>query len=236
MTMSNLDLTLFHGFMCNADLWRVMQADLATLGALRFADQASDPDLDGMAARADAAAGDDRLLIGFSMGGYVARRVALLSPEKTRGLVLIASSARGDAPERRKRNRLALDSGPVATFRGVPRRALERALHPTRRGEAALLDRLQQMSLDLGQDVFRAQLAIERDDEHGMLGRIACPALVVAGADDELRSLEEAEELRDGLPDAELVVMPGAGHMIPVEQPGELFRLIRDWAARRIAA
>ncbi|MEQ9329483.1 MAG: alpha/beta fold hydrolase [Rhodospirillales bacterium] len=230
----HLHLTLFHGFMCNADLWRDMANDLASLGTLHYADQASDPDLDGMAVRADAAAGEARLLIGFSMGGYVARRVALKTPEKARGLVLIASSARGDAPERRRRNRLALDAGPVATFRGVPRRALERALHPARRGDTTLIDRLQAMSLDLGQAVFRSQLAIERDDEHDMLAKITCPALIVAGADDGLRSREEAEELRDGLPDAELAILGDCGHMAPVEKPRELFGLIRDWADRRL--
>ena len=67
--MTDLHITLFHGFMCNADLWRDMADDLASLGTLHYADQASDPDLDSMAARADAAAGNDRLLIGFSMGG-----------------------------------------------------------------------------------------------------------------------------------------------------------------------
>ena len=232
--MTDLHITLFHGFMCNADLWRDMADDLASLGTLHYADQASDPDLDSMAARADAAAGNDRLLIGFSMGGYVARLVALKTPEKTRGIVLIASSARGDAPERRRRNRLALDAGPVTTFRGVPRRALERALHPALRSDSALIDRLQAMSLDLGQDVFRSQLAIERDDEHAMLPRITCTALIVAGADDGLRSREEAEELRDGLPGAELAILEDCGHMEPVEKPRELFGLIRDWAARRL--
>jgi pimeloyl-ACP methyl ester carboxylesterase len=51
----------------------------------------------------------------------------------------------------------------------------------------------------------------------------------VGAAQDRLRSLAEAVELRDGIPGAALLVVEGSGHMLPLEAPGALAAHIVGW-------
>lgn len=74
----------------------------------------------------------------------------------------------------------------------------------------------------LGREVFVRQSLIVRDADTARLADIRCPTLVVAGAEDQLRSADEARELADGIPGARLETVPGAGHLIPLEQPQAL--------------
>jgi len=58
-----------------------------------------------------------------------------------------------------------------------------------------------------------------RPDGRPGLAAIACPTLIMVGADDALTPLSAAETLRDGIAGAQLVVIPDAGHMSNLEQP-----------------
>jgi pimeloyl-ACP methyl ester carboxylesterase len=85
------------------------------------------------------------------------------------------------------------------------------------------------MGLRLGQGAFLRQSTLARDGDTDRLGDIACPTLVIAAAQDRLRSLAEAEELRDGIPGAVLRVIENTGHMIPMEQPVALAATMLPW-------
>ncbi|MEQ9367040.1 MAG: alpha/beta fold hydrolase [Leptospirales bacterium] len=161
---------------------------------------------------------------------FAARKLALLAPDLVQGLVIINSSARGDTDVRRERNRVALAAQETRTYRGISRKALSRALHPDIETDKALIERLHAMSIRLGRQAFLNQLSIRREDERPTLGNIICPTLVVTGDQDRLRGIEEAAELRDGIPNADLVIIPDCGHMTPVEQPAALLKAIRDWS------
>jgi pimeloyl-ACP methyl ester carboxylesterase len=58
-----------------------------------------------------------------------------------------------------------------------------------------------------------------RDDVTGKLGQIKVPALVIHGDADAAIELSLAETLTAGLPNAELVVVPGAGHAANLTHP-----------------
>jgi len=64
------------------------------------------------------------------------------------------------------------------------------------------------------------------------LGAIELPTLVVVGTHDHLTPPRHARRLADGIPHAELVELPRAGHMPMLERPGELARLLTDLADR----
>lgn len=229
---SNTDVVLVPGFMCDAGLWDDMAGPLASLGSLHHADLSHDHTLADMAERLLRDGPQSFLLVGFSMGGYVARRAAIARPERVAGLVLVNTSARGETAERQTRKADMVAMARRSPFRGLTRSALKAALHPERRDDAVLLDRIETMALRLGKDTFLRQLALARPDEHDRLGRIACPTLVIASRHDQLRSLVAAEELANGIADAEYRILEGSGHMSPYEQPSELAALIVDWAGR----
>jgi len=62
----------------------------------------------------------------------------------------------------------------------------------------------------------------ERPDRTDLLPQIDVPALVVAGEEDQIISLEEARQMAVLLPEGELLVISRAGHMPMLETPAEL--------------
>jgi len=63
------------------------------------------------------------------------------------------------------------------------------------------------------------------------LGAIDLPTRVVVGSRDLLTPPRHARAIADGIPEAELVVLPGAGHMVMLERPDELNALIDELSA-----
>jgi len=165
------------------------------------------------------------ILLGFSMGGYVARALAAAHPQWIEALVLVATSARGEraaAP--------LSDSTGRATFAGLSRRAIQRSLGPNHANDEAVIERVRAMSIRLGADAFDWQSALDRTDVP--LERISCPTLVVAARNDQLRSIDESRELVDAIRRAELRIIEGTGHLIPLEAPRQLAETLLNWLRR----
>ena len=216
--------------MCDEDLWTDMIPDLAALGRIHFGNVYEDTSLDGMARRVLALAPERFVLVGFSMGGFVARVLTLMAPERVAGVAFVASSARGysdEEIERRKAGFRPGDRPPRAA--DAPTTAL--GLHPDRETDPALLARLRGMQRRLGREVRARQAGIARPDGYAALPGIACPSLVVACRQDRLRTLAEAERMAQCLTNARFEVIEDCGHMAPLERPRELSRLLADWVA-----
>jgi len=73
----------------------------------------------------------------------------------------------------------------------------------------------------------------ERSDYGGRLSWITHPALVIGAEQDRAIPLEHSRHLAEGLPDAELVAIADAGHMVNLEQPEAFNRALLDFLARR---
>jgi pimeloyl-ACP methyl ester carboxylesterase len=85
------------------------------------------------------------------------------------------------------------------------------------------------MATGMGRDAFIQQTAICRDDGHQTLNCIKCPTLVIWSRYDRLRSEEEALELVHSIPNSSYKIIEDSGHMLPLEQPEQLTRVISDW-------
>jgi pimeloyl-ACP methyl ester carboxylesterase len=226
--VSERHLVLLPGFMCDTDLWADMASDLAKLGSLHYGNVYQDDTLDGMARRVLAESPDKFVLVGFSMGGFVARVLTLMAPERVTGVAFVASSAReySDAERQRRRQGAMPGDKPKRANPGV---AL--GLHPDRERDPVLLDRLRSMQRRLGPEVRARQAALVRRDGYADLERITCPSLVVAARQDRLRSFDETERMAKHLPHSRFNIIEECGHMAPLERPRELAGLIADWIA-----
>lgn len=229
-------LILLPGFMCDADLWRDVEPALAGRWRVVHGDMVRDESIEAMADRLLAAAPRRFVPVGFSMGGFVAREVALRAPERVRALVLIATSAMGTSPDRAERNRERRERIAARPFRGLSRSDLKRALHPSRRHDEALVERMLAMGRRLGKEVLLRQLAAGRVDGHDRLPEIRCPTLVVAAGSDELRPRRETDRLAAGIPGARYEIVEDCGHMIPLERPEALAALLNGWLDQAVAA
>jgi pimeloyl-ACP methyl ester carboxylesterase len=226
-------ILLVPGFMADETLWQDLLPRLENFGPVLHADLRHDTSIEAMARRALDAAPEHFLLVGFSMGGYVAREIARLAPGRVRALVLIATSTRPDTPALQKRKGAIGNAAPSIAFSGLSRTAVATSLHPKERSNEAMIERVRAMGTRLGGEVFRRQSMLERPGDLQRLHEIRCPTLVVAAQQDQLRSLEEAREMQAGIPGAELVVIEDSGHMIPIEAPDRLADVIVPWLARR---
>jgi pimeloyl-ACP methyl ester carboxylesterase len=222
-------LVLLPGFMCDKDLWTDMVPDLGALGTIHYGNVYEDSTLEGMAQRVLDSSPERFVLIGFSMGGFVARVLTLMAPERVTGVAFVASSARGYSAEEIERRKSGYQPGDRPRAAGAD--ATARALHPDREKDPVLLDRLRGMQRRLGREVRMRQAALVRPDGYADLERIACPSLVVACRQDRLRSFAETERMARHLPRARFAILEDCGHMAPLERPVELTALLASWIA-----
>src|SRR5262245_51872519 len=183
--------------MCDHDLWTDMVPGLAALGTIHYGNVYEDSTLEGMARRVLDTSPERFVLVGFSMGGFVARVLTLMAPERVAGVAFVASSAREYSEAERQRRRQGALPGdkPRTANPGV---AL--GLHRERERDPVLLERLRGMQRRLGPEVRARQSALIRKDGYADLERIVCPALVVACRQDRLRRFSETQRMAEHLP------------------------------------
>lgn len=225
-----ITILLIPGFMLDSDLWRDVRDSLERIGPVLDVDTTRDPTIDSIAERALAGTRGPIMPVGFSMGGYVAREIARRGSGRVRGLVLLATSARGDTPEKMQRRALYSDLPPGTAFAGLSRSAISRSLSPMRANDSVLIERIQAMGRRLGPDVFRRQSLLSRNGDLDHLDKINCPTLILAGECDRVRTVSESEELWRNIPGSEMAVIEKAGHMLPFETPDHVANTILSWS------
>ncbi len=163
------------------------------------------------------------VVIGLSMGGYVALALFRRYPDFFRGLVLADTRATADPPEGKQRRYQLMEkvqrSGDLEELiqfhmeKFFTRETLRR--HPARVVQAR---RLMQRATVEGV-VQALQAMAERPDSTDLLGRMTFPVLVLVGEKDTLTTVEDSRRMVEQMPRAELVILPGAAHLSNLEQP-----------------
>ena len=167
-------------------------------------------------------------LAGHSMGGYVALEILRQASARVDRLALLNTHARPDSPEatanRKRLMALAERDFPEVIRTLIPKLATEEHL-------PEISGAITEMALGCGKDAFlRQQRAIiGRIDSRPHLAAIACPTLVIAARHDALMPVDLLEELAHGIRGARLAIVEDSGHMAPLEQPEEVFGLLREW-------
>jgi len=153
-------------------------------------------------------------LVGWSDGGDVGLLVAIKRPDLVRRLVAIGSnfSADGLLPE-------AADA-----FRPDTPTSVVPIMHEAWKVNAVDPDRFDTVLEKMQHCWF--DYAIPTAD----LARITAPTLVMVG-DDDIARFEHTIELYDTIPDAQLAVIPGASHLVPLEKPDLVNQLVVDFLA-----
>lgn len=151
-------------------------------------------------------------LVGYSLGGAVAVRVAADHPELVRRLVLVnpggVPAGRSELADALTAVRMSLGAGP-SFWPVMIRDAL-------RTGPRALRA--------AGKDV-------RADDASAWLPRIAAPTLILRGEHDALVTAPDAERIAALIPGAELRTLPGVGHVPLAQCPQELAAAIAMFTA-----
>lgn len=225
-------LLFLPGLACDA---RIYEPQLAAFPDSRAIDGYGTADsLADMARMALDQAPDTFDLFGHSMGGRVALEIFRIAPERVRRLALVSTGTHplqdGEREKRRSLQQVGWDRG----FEALIDQWLPPMVAQANRGNPAIYPHLRQMSIEAGQAVFDAQInaLLNRPAVDDVLPRILCPTLVLTGELDTWSPPSQHRDIAAAIPNAEFVVVPGAGHMIQLEGPEAVNAAIRTWRAR----
>ena len=171
------------------------------------------------------------VLCGASMGGMVAMEATRLAPSRVRALALLGTVAHPETPEMHQLRSDAIVLFEQGRSEEIIRANVPLAFHPEHASDPVLTGRYLSMVLDAGADTLirhnRAVMA--RPDARAHLGQIACPTLVLCGEADQLTPPEHSRAIAAAIAGARLAMVPGAGHMLTMEQPQRVNTLLREW-------
>jgi pimeloyl-ACP methyl ester carboxylesterase len=236
-------LVLLHAFPLHAEMWRpqlervpdgwrFLAPDFPGFGGSELA-AAAEPSLDVYATAVgdlmDGLELEDAVIAGLSMGGYVTFAMFRQSPERFTGIVLADTRSQADTPEGRDgrarlREVLARDG-----TRAVADQMLPRLLSPGADPAVAVQVRAMIEEADPAAVDAAIVAMMARPDSTEALPRLSCATLVVVGEHDALTPVADAEAMQRALPRSTLTIVPRAGHLSNLEQPGFFSRALADF-------
>lgn len=238
-------LVLLHGYPLDRRMWRnqldalssdfrVIASDLRGFGqSPRAAKSFSLGDLaDDVYALMGSLGLSKVVLCGLSMGGYIAGAFAARYPAALAGLILVDTKAEADTADgkaaRDKMIALVREKGSTA----VAEQMMPKMLAPaTLKENESLVKELRAMmeacpvtTLEYAQSAMR-----ERPDYTADFARLGVPTLVIVGEQDAMISSDIAKRTAASIPGATLHMVPGAGHLAPMENPADVNGAIRTF-------
>jgi pimeloyl-ACP methyl ester carboxylesterase len=229
--MNQVPTMLVPGLLCSPRLYAEQLPALWRFGPVSVASHHHDDTMAAIAAGILAAAPSRFALAGLSMGGYLAFEIMRQADYRVTRLALLNTTARSDTAEQTRRRHEQIAQAQAGQFAEVVDVLYQQWVRAAKRGDLQLRRVIRQMADEAGPAAFvRQQKAImNRPDSLDGLAAIACPTLVVAGADDDVTTTEQATEIADRIPGARLVVIPECGHLSTLEQPTEVTQALVDW-------
>ncbi|MFF5638735.1 alpha/beta fold hydrolase [Streptomyces sp. NPDC012825] len=237
-------VVLLHALFQDSSMWEAQKAELTRRGHRVVApdqrgfgrnplgDSAPCMDLlaDDVVRTLDKEGIDRAAFFGSSMGGYVAMAVLRRHPDRVLGLGLLASRATADPPaDRANREKTA-----EQCLDGTARQRLYAQILPalvgatTHASRPAVISRTAQTAhrMDPRSVAWALRAVADRPCSLALLHETQLPALVVAGAEDRLVGLDEMRLAASALRRGQLVTIPDAGHLPPLETPAPVTRAI----------
>jgi len=176
-------------------------------------------------------------IVGFSLGGMIARRFAQDHPHRAEALAILHSPHRRSEQAQAailKRVEQAKTKGPASTVEAALERWFTesyRAANPT------MMNRVRSWVMANDQAVYHTiyrVLAAGVEEIVAPNPAIACPTFVVTGDEDFGNGPEMTRAIADEIEGAELLILKGLRHMALAENPEAINRPLRDFFARNV--
>lgn len=178
------------------------------------------------------AVSDPVILCGFSMGGYILWQFVRLFANRVRAIVACDTRAIADSDEARQGRLQTAESVFITCVQLVVAGMLPKLLSPaTLTGRPKIISQVEEIMSRSTPEAIAAALRgmAVRDDVTAEIPSLDVPALVIVGAEDGISTPDEMREIAEQLPQADLVIVPNAGHMTPCENPSAVTHAIRDF-------
>lgn len=169
------------------------------------------------------------VVVGHSMGGAIAQRLAIASPARVERLILVAAVDASAPPEWRPRRAWARTAGVASTSVGLKmaplaawmsRKSLERIVADRRFVTDDVVRGYVDPLFQPGTVACIVRMAADTANEPAAdLSHISVPTLVLSGASDPVVAPDTGVRLAAKIARARHVIVPGAGHLLAEEQP-----------------
>lgn len=245
---SGSPVVLIHGVGLDATMWKSQidvlaeQYEIIVYDMLGHGDSALPNENDGLDAYADQLAllldhlGIKRVaVVGFSMGGLVARAFALSHPDRIAAMVVLSSVYDRDESQRagvRQRIVQTHNQGPAANVDEALQRWFSRDFRQKHPNHIAAIR--ETVINNHPQGYYRSYALFGTQDNFGteQLAAIRVPVLIATGELDTGSTPRMARTLAEQIPSAEVKILPGLLHMAPIEAPVAVNELIQSFFAK----
>jgi len=180
---------------------------------------------------------DEAVIGGLSMGGYIAFAVLRHAARYVHALILADTKPQADSPEavdgRKKLLQTVEAKGPAAVAEEMIPKLLGET---TRRERPDVVARVRELILanSTGAIAGAIRALMSRPDSTPLLATIHVPTLIVVGLEDTVTPPANALEMQQAIGGAELVQIPGAGHLANLEQPGPFDAALARFLSHRV--
>ena len=169
---------------------------------------------------------DRFVLIGHSMGGWLAMEVMRKAKDRVSSLCLLNTTARSDSPEKRNKRLELISRAQKGEFPSIVRELVDNfVVVPSAKKE------VEKMFFEVGVDAFIRQekSMLSREEFESILPTISCPTLVIHAEKDKLFSLDDHQNIVNKIPNAKLEIVENSGHMSPLEMPDKVNSFLKKW-------
>jgi len=174
------------------------------------------------------------VVVGLSMGGYIALNAIGNYPERFDALILSDTQCIADTPEVRENRLVAIENIKKNGLEDYARESIKKLFAP-----ASLLSKeteiasVREMIVNTSKvSVYNSLHALAiRKDTSGILSEIKIPVLILVGKEDIITPPEMAESMHKKIKDSQLSIIENAGHLSNMENPFEFNYQIRKFIA-----
>ena len=221
-------LVFVPGLLCTDALFQPQIDALSASHSIQIAQTTDCETIDQMVEYMLDSVSGEIIVIGLSMGGYVAQEAARIAPDRISAIALLSTSAQPDDEARKRQRHELIKLSEVGRFKGVTPRLLPRFLSAEALEDEAMCQTVMDMAAEIGQKHFTSQqyAIMARRDQRPYLPSFHKPSLVLCGMADELTPPQLSEEMAGLLPRAELVLLDKIGHLSSLEAPEEVTQAI----------
>jgi pimeloyl-ACP methyl ester carboxylesterase len=219
-TAKTLPIVFIPGASSDDTVWDAQKNHFAQATTAITVNLTSYDSIADMSAHVLAAVDGDFIICGTSMGGYVALDVLKKAHGRVKKVIFCNTAARADTPEKTAQRMAEVAAGAEAyAANRIDDTHYKTFLSDKSFEDKALVKKLRAVSERVGYACFKNhQIACStRLDSIDFLSQIDIPALIIGGTEDTVTPPERQAEMKEKIPNAQLIMIPEVGHIAHME-------------------
>lgn len=226
-----MQIILIPGLMNDGWVWRHQIGALSRIAPVMIARTDGCGTLQEMAKRIVEGTVGPLAVVGHSMGGRVALEVVGMAAQRIAKLAILDSGTNGPTDGEREGRLKLVETARREGMAAVARSWLPPMMSAANRRNQGLVHGITEMLERCAPETFalQQQALLTRPDRTDFPASIPCPLIAVTGSEDEWAPVAQHEAIARAAPQGDLKVVEGAGHMLPVEAPAAVTRILTEF-------